>query len=124
MSDGATIITNPAFPSPCTPRFAAPEQLTNNKAEVTYKTDQFAIGVITFLVLTGKFPYGSDAEIGVEGVVQNCLSGKVESLRTYNKDVSDGTVKLIEKLIKVHPYQRFRTVDEILAELNGIKEKL
>ncbi len=124
MSEGATIITNPAFPSPCTPRFAAPEQLTNNKTEVTYKTDQFAVGVIAFLVLTGKFPYGNDAEIGIEGVVHNCLSGKMESFRKYNTVVSDGVVKLIERLIRVHPFQRFRTLEEImgtLADIEGAK---
>lgn len=121
MSDGATIITNPAFPSPCTPRFAAPEQLTNNKAEVTYKSDQFAVGVMAFLVLTGVLPYGNEADIGVETVVHNCLSQKVESFRKYNTAASDGLVRFVERLLKPQPYQRFRTADEILNALTELK---
>jgi len=121
MSEGATIITNPAFPSPCTPRYAAPEQLTNNKAEVTYKTDQFSIGVIAFSMLTGVFPYGSDAEIGIEGVIHNFFAGRVANIKDHNAAVSDGMATFIEKLIKVYPYQRFRTVDEIITTLNEIK---
>ncbi len=123
MSDGATIITNPAFSSPCTPRFAAPEQLTNNKAEVTYKSDQFAVGVIAFLVLTGRFPYGSEAEIGVEGVIHNFLNGKIENLRELNREISDDLVSFVERLLKVFPYQRFRTIDEIMSCLSSLKEK-
>jgi serine/threonine protein kinase len=122
MSEGATIITNPAFSSPCTPRFAAPEQLTNNKAEVTYKTDQFSVGVIAFLLLTGKLPYGNDAEIGIEGVVQNFFSGKMENMRANNNAVTPEFAGLVERLLKVFPYQRFRSVEEILSSLNAIKE--
>lgn len=123
MSDGATIITNPAFGSPCTPRFASPEQLTNNKTEVTYKSDQFAVGVISFLVLTGRLPFGSDVDIGVEGVVQNILSGKIESLRGLNPGVTPQLAQVIEKLLKVFPYQRFRNVEDILSELSATREK-
>ena len=46
-----------------TPRYAAPEQLTNTKTDITYKADQFAIGVIAYFILTGQFPYGDVCEI-------------------------------------------------------------
>ncbi len=120
MSEGATIITNPAFPSPCTPRYAAPEQLTNNKAEVTYKTDQFSVGVIAFSALTGIFPYGSDAEIGIEGVIHNFYSGQMAKIKDHNVSVSDGMTKFIEKLLKVYPYQRFRAIDEIVTTFKAV----
>lgn len=124
MSDGATIITNPAFPSPCTPRFAAPEQLLNNKAEVTYKSDQFSVGVIAFLVLTNRFPYGSDADIGIEGVLQNFLTNNLEKIKAHNGSVIDGLSSLIEKMLMVRPYQRYRNVEDIVTELKKIEELL
>ncbi|HEY8271954.1 MAG TPA: serine/threonine-protein kinase [Pseudobdellovibrionaceae bacterium] len=122
MNKGATIITNPAFSSPCTPRFAAPEQLTNNKAEVTYKSDQFSVGVIAFLVLAGKLPYGSDEEVGMEGVIRNFFQGKIEDLRRHNSEISENFVLLIERLLKVVPYQRFRSVEEIISALTALEE--
>lgn len=124
LNEGATALTHPLFPSPCTPRFAAPEQLTNDKTAVTYKTDQFSIGVISFLILTDKYPYGSDAEIGVEGVMKNFFSNNMEMLNKYNNKVSKEFVQFIEKLLKVQPFQRFRTVEEIILTLNKIKENL
>lgn len=120
MSEGATIITNPAFPSPCTPRYAAPEQLMNNKAEVTYKTDQFSIGVLAFFILSKKFPYGNEAEIGIEGMIENFMQDRMDSLREHT-NVSDGLVDLINKMLRVRPYQRFRNVDEILDSLEKLK---
>ncbi|NJL23752.1 MAG: protein kinase [Calothrix sp. SM1_5_4] len=123
MSDGATIITNPAFSSPCTPQFAAPEQLTNNKAEVTYKSDQFAVGVISYSVLTGKWPYGSIEEIGMEGVIQNFFSGKLEPITSIDAKTDRDLNFVVEKLLRIFPYQRFRSVDEILSALYVIKEK-
>jgi serine/threonine protein kinase len=124
LNDGATNLTHPLFPSPCTPQFAAPEQLTNNKTEVTYKTDQFSIGVITFLILSGKFPYGSQSEIGVEGIMKYFFSGKMEDLRKHNQSISQPMVLFVEKLLKIQPYQRFRTTEEIILNLKNIRSKL
>lgn len=121
MNEGATVITNPAFPSPCTPRFAAPEQLTNNKAEVTYKSDQFSVGVISFLVLTDKFPYGDPQKIGIEGVVNQFPHGIQEGIQQNNCEVAENLTKLIERMLRVYPYQRYRSVEEILHELNELQ---
>jgi serine/threonine-protein kinase len=124
MSDGATNITHPAFPSPCTPQFAAPEQLTNNKTEVTYKTDQFAVGIILFVLLTDKFPFGSVEHDGIENIVQNFFSGRIEDFRNHNTSASDGLVEFIRKLLNVQPYRRFRTGEEISDALGKIGEAL
>jgi serine/threonine-protein kinase len=123
LGDGATDLTHPLFPSPCTPRYAAPEQLTNNKTEVTYKTDQFSVGVIAFLVVTGRYPYGSDAEIGVESVVKNFFDGKMDNVRNGGSTISEPFAVFIERLLKVQPYQRFRTTDEILSALKAINKE-
>lgn len=121
MSEGTAQLTNPAFFSPCTPQFAALEQLTNNKAEVTYKTDQFSVGVISFLILTGLFPYGSLQEVGLEGLAQNIFKADLLDFRKHNTDASDGLMEFVKKLLQVHPYQRFRTLEEIVEALNKIK---
>ena len=70
LRDGTELITHPFMPSPCTPQFAAPEQLSNSKTAVTYKSDQFSIGVISFWVVTGIFPFGILQEIGPDGVLK------------------------------------------------------
>lgn len=111
------------FQTPCTPRYAAPEQLTNTKTDITYKTDQFAIGVIAYFILTGQFPYGDVCEIEAQ-ILENFSRGNIGNIRDYNDSVNEQLVQFIEKLLQVHPYRRFRNVETILQKLNEIRESI
>ena len=111
------------FQTPCTPRYAAPEQLTNTKTDITYKTDQFAIGVIAYFILTGQFPYGDVCEIEAQ-ILENFSRGNIGNIRDYKDSVNEQLVQFIEKLLQVHPYGRFRNVETILQKLNEIRESI
>lgn len=124
FGEGTMQLTHPLMSSPCTPHFASPEQLQNRKAEVTYKSDQFSLGVISFLVVVGQFPYGDCDEIGPEAVVQNILQRKMVDARTIAPHANPKLVGLIEKLLKLHPYERYRTVEEILQDLRDMRSTL
>jgi serine/threonine-protein kinase len=109
--------------TPCTPRYAAPEQLTNTKTDITYKTDQFSVGVIAFLILTGQFPYGDVCQINAQ-ILDNFSQGNLVNIRDHNASVSEQLAQFIEKLLQVHPYRRFRNIETIIQKLNEIKESL
>lgn len=109
------------FQTPCTPRFAAPEQLTNTKTDITYKTDQFAVGVIAYLILTGQFPYGDVCQIQAQ-IIDNFRQENIRNIHDYNESVNIKLVDFIEKLLQVHPYKRFRNIKTILQSLYEIRE--
>ncbi len=111
------------FQTPCTPRYAAPEQLTNTKTDISYKTDQFAVGVIAFYILTGRFPYGDVCEIEAQ-ILENFSQGNLGNIRDYSDSINDQLAGFIEKLLQVHPYRRFRSVATILQKLNEIRESI
>ncbi|TSA13509.1 MAG: hypothetical protein D4R73_00690 [Deltaproteobacteria bacterium] len=119
--EGTMDLTHYAFRTPCTPRYAAPEQLTNSKTEITYKTDQFSVGVIAYAILTNRFPYGDEREVGVEQVVDNLMTERVEDIQIFNENISDGMASLIHKLIQVKPYRRFRNAETIIQQLLEIR---
>ena len=119
--EGTMDLTHYAFQTPCTPRYAAPEQLTNSKTEITYKTDQFSVGVMAYTILAGRFPYGDELEVGVEKVVDNFVAERVEDLKKYNDNINVKLALLIHKLIQVKPYKRFRNADTILQKLYEMK---
>jgi serine/threonine protein kinase len=122
FQEGTMDLTGVYFHTPCTPRFAAPEQLFNNKTEITYKTDQFSIGVIAFSLLTERFPYGDVQKDGIEQVLENMACKRI--CDTYSSKINKRLLELIFKLIQVEPYRRFRNPDDILNELCAIKEEL
>lgn len=121
FKEGTLDLTGVFFHTPCTPRFAAPEQLFNNKTEITYKTDQFSIGVIAFVLLTDKFPYGDVEVDGLEQVLENMANKKIHDTSALK---TTRLLQLVLKLIQFEPYKRFRNVDYILAELGIIKEEI
>ena len=124
MSPEATGITHHLLNSPCTPSFAAQEQLTNSKTEVTYKTDQFSVGIIAYLIYTKEFPYGRIDKIGVEGVVDNMKRATIAPISHFKGDISTTLDIFILKLLQAEPYKRFRTYAEIQQALDKVLETL
>lgn len=117
---GTKDLTAMFFQTPCTPQFAAPEQLLNKRDEITYKSDQFAMGVTAFYLLTGKFPYGSMEEDGVDVVLRNMHEGRLDSFDSVpfiNKDLFE----FVLRLLAVQPFQRFRTSQDINTALAAIR---
>ena len=122
--DGTVDLTLPFFSAPITYQFAAPEQFGNETKEVTYKSDQFAMGVIAFFMLTGKFPYGDNQEIGLKEMTSNLAQGKIVNLGLLESTISGQFLDFVKKLIEIEPYKRFRNSKIIIENLNEINKGL
>ena len=120
LRDGTQMLTHPLMASPCTPQFAAPEQIISNKAEITYKSDQFSIGVMAFWIATKTYPFGILDKISLEEFLKNISKNRIAKIRDYNANISNGLQKFIYKLLSVHPYQRYRSYDMIRAALEDM----
>lgn len=120
MREGTNVLTHPLFASPCTPQYAAPEQLLNYKTEVTYKSDQFAIGIFAYYLLTGKYPFGKHAELGDEAYTENVMNNNLEDIQKLNNNISDQMSNFLHRLLNIQPYKRFRNYNEIVFELERI----
>jgi serine/threonine protein kinase len=92
---------------PCTPIYAAPEQLTNNKGIIDPRTDFFGLGIIALELYLGIHPFDPAVVGNHFSIVENILQNKfvVES-----KEVSrDPTmVEFAAKTLQTQPYNRFR----------------
>jgi serine/threonine-protein kinase len=121
LNPGTRDITSPFFHTPCTPRFAAPEQLLNNKTEISYKSDQFSIGVIGYLILTGRYPYGDVEVDGLDFVIRKMNSK--DTIDFSSSHINNAQIfTLISKLLEVQPYKRFRIAEDIIKLLKAAKE--
>ena len=106
-----------AFFGPCTPIYASPEQLLNKKKLINMRTDFFSLGIIILEMHLGFHPFhpkkvGNDKSIP-ENIV-NCFY--------VNPSVKEGTseyfIDLIDRLLKIEPYQRFRNYKILERFLN------
>lgn len=104
-----TSLTQSWAPSgPCTPYYAAPEQLNNDKALIDWRTDQFALGVVLCCCLTGKHPYQKEKETTDSAIIEAVASrqGCADWFRAFAKKNS------IEFLIKmIHPWPNRRFIN-------------
>jgi serine/threonine-protein kinase len=116
---GTAAFTVPGF-VPCTPQYAAPEQLQMN-ADLTPRVDQFAVGVILYHLLTATYPYGDVEEIEVEGLLTRLRTVQARPVQELNGSITAGFAQFVNRLLEIEPYRRFRNTSAILSALSEIK---
>lgn len=108
-------ITNSAFSSPRTDRYAAPEQFEMRRsAKIDFRTDQYLIGIVGFEALTGQHPFW-DPSVTLDQYFDRMENFDHSSLDTHVGD--DDLKKVISRLLAPKPYRRYRTVEAPLIDL-------
>jgi serine/threonine protein kinase len=101
---------------PGTPLFASPEQLNNDKQLIKWRSDQFAIGLVLGLCLTGQHPF-QDSNMDQNQVVDRMAKREKCSVAFVAAARRSGLEGLV-KMISPWPVQRFSTLTEILEIFN------
>jgi serine/threonine protein kinase len=92
---------------PCTPIYASPEQLTNNKNAIDPRTDFFCLGIIALELYLGIHPFDPTVVGNQYSIVENILQNKyIASTSSVNLDA--GLADLASKTLQTQPYHRFR----------------
>ena len=87
-----------------TPAFMSPEQCAGLRAGPP--SDQYALGIVAFELLTGGVPFDSDT---VPGFINHHLHTPVPDLRRVRDDLPESLVTLVERLLAKMPEERFAT---------------
>jgi len=102
---------------PCTPFYAAPEQLTNRKTEIDWRADQFNLGILTTqFFLNGNHPFNPETVGEGESTVRNLLDGRWSSGPLENNRLSP-VAEMSQKMLGKEPYMRFRKPDHFVKAL-------
>jgi len=101
---------------PCTPAYASPEQLTNNKLFINFKADFFSLGVIAYELLAGQNPFRKSPSDPLEVVIHRAINEHPPTLLSLGKTGARTSV-LVERLMAKEPYRRPRTVSALADEL-------
>lgn len=92
---------------PCTPIYASPEQLVNNKNLIDPRTDFFGLGIITLELYLGVHPFAPDVIGNQFSIVENILQNNYV-LETKDVQQNASIVEFANKTLRSQPYQRFR----------------
>ncbi len=98
--------TNTEFSQPMTPNFAAPEQLSGSP--VTTSTDVYQLGLMLYVLLTGKHPFPLPSRSGVAQV-----RGKLSHQTTLSADLD----KIVQQAMNEDPSRRYASAIELADDL-------
>jgi eukaryotic-like serine/threonine-protein kinase len=92
---------------PCTPIYASPEQLTNNKNIIDHRTDFFCLGIISLELYLGVHPFDPTYLENHFSIVENILQNKF-LLETKDVKADERMRELAAKTLRSQPFERFR----------------
>ncbi|MCG6989659.1 MAG: protein kinase [Gemmatimonadetes bacterium] len=97
-----------------TPAYMAPEQAVADSAQ-DHRVDIYAVGVVAYEMLTGHPPF---AGASVMEMIAAHVTASPEPLERRRPDVPPGLAAVVMKCLAKQPAGRWRTADELLAELD------
>jgi serine/threonine protein kinase len=98
--------------------FMSPEQCRGIK--VDHRTDLYSAGATYFYLLTGKYPFDGKSAIDV---INKHVTEPLPNLYLLRPELPVWTVRMIEKLMKKNPDERYQSALEVVNELKRYKEK-
>src|SRR5215831_1235389 len=101
-----------------TPGYMAPEQVMGH--DVDKRADIYAMGVLTFEMLTGRLPFiGSNRMEVAYATVNNPIPSAVK----INANLPDELDVLLEKVLAKDPAQRPQSVRDLLAQMAKLPQR-
>ena len=97
-----------------TPHYMSPEQFHNKS--ITGASDQYALGIVAYEMLTGKKPY--DGATYAEIITQH-LFEPIPDLRELRHDIPDNIVQVVNKMMAKEPAERFPDLDAAVHALGA-----
>jgi len=105
---------------PCTLMYASPEQITNDKLNISFKSDLFALGIITYELLSGQHPFFTQPPSSIEeahSVLTTHIPPALKEIASVSQELSD----IVSKLLANEPYKRYRKYQTVLDQLSLIE---
>ena len=102
------------FGSGGTPIYLAPEVLEGGQATVA--SDIYALGVLLFQLVTGRYPITSATAEGLKQAHLNQVRARLSDLRP---DLPDEFVAVVDRAIHPDPSRRFETARDMRVALTG-----
>lgn len=102
-----------------TPAYLSPEQAIGGA--VDGRSDLFALGILLYETITGRTPFTGNSFIEIAA---NVLHVEPAPPSKINADVPSGLDFITLKALAKKPNKRYQSAEEMIADLNEVKERL
>lgn len=99
-----------------TPQYMAPEQAAGRNQDVDARTDQFALAVMVYEMVTGQPPWVADTPLGL---LFQVVHSPTPALGSKVADLPEHAVAAIEKALSKDAAERFADVGAFVEALTG-----
>lgn len=103
---------------PGTPAYAAPEQLVNDKPLISWRTDQFSLGITLSIALIGMHPYSGDESL--EDVVERAARREPPAQAFIDAAEFLGLDVLV-RMVQPWPIKRFTRPADLRRQWEAIR---
>lgn len=109
------------LPTPGTPGWMSPEQVGSTPTHGDWRSDQFVLGAIGYLLLTGVVPFHAPniMDCWVAPAMQS-----PRSIRAIDPELPNAVTDVIERMIRKQPHRRYLQAGELLADLKRAAKAL
>jgi serine/threonine protein kinase len=101
---------------PGTPYYAAPEQLRNEKRLISWRTDQFALGVVLSLCRFGWHPYQHPDEPPLSGQTVARVAQRGQRRPEATLEFRLAGLPCLDRMTRAWPVERFRRPRELMEQ--------
>jgi eukaryotic-like serine/threonine-protein kinase len=99
-----------------TPMYMSPEQTQGHNLDA--RSDQFSLGSVLYLMITGRPPFRASSALGV---MRRVAEAQPRPISEINPDAPKWLCDLIERMMHKNPEDRFPSLDLIAKELKRIQ---
>jgi len=101
-----------------TATFMSPEQMRGEMVDA--RADLWALGVLLYVMVTGRVPFGGDNLPAVAYAVQHREPAAPSGIRP---EVSTDLARVLDRTLAKDPQQRYQTADELLGDLEAVRDE-
>lgn len=102
-----------------TPQYLAPEATWGHSADIDARSDQWALAVVTYRLLTGSLPFDVDDNDSTLQLLLRIRSAPHAPLHHHLPDVPSHIERAVDRALRKHPEQRHDSVRDFVDALLG-----
>ncbi len=102
-----------------TASYMSPEQARGLKVDA--RTDVFSLGILLYEMIAGNRPFTGETTMDVLSAI---LSREPAPLTTNKETVPDELQRIVSKMLRKAPDERYQTVRDLLVDLKSLKQEI